>query len=70
MERSWDIYEQNLLAEYHICYGGYGDIDSYHVLDIYIALFSYFVPCVVWEAIYIIDGLLHNTPEIQPDGSS
>ena len=26
----WDIYEQNLLAEFHIRYGGYGGIGYYH----------------------------------------
>jgi TnpA family transposase len=63
----WDMYEQNLLAEYHIRYGGYGGIGYYHVSDTYIALFSYFIPCGVWEAVYILDGLLNNTAEIQPD---
>lgn len=63
----WDIYEQNLLAEYHIRYGGYGGIGYYHVSDTYIALFSHFIPCGVWEAVYILDGLLKNTSEIQPD---
>lgn len=63
----WDIYEQNLLAEYHIRYGGYGGIGYYHISDTYIALFSNFIPCGVWEAIYILDGLLENTSEIQPD---
>lgn len=63
----WDIYEQNLLAEYHIRYGGYGGIGYYHVADTYIALFSHFIPCGVWEAVYILDGLLNNTSAIQPD---
>jgi TnpA family transposase len=63
----WDIYENNLLAEYHIRYGGYGGIAYYHVSDTYIALFSHFIPCGVWEAVYILDGLLHNQSEIQPD---
>jgi TnpA family transposase len=49
----WDLYEQNLLSEYHIRYGGYGGIGYYHVLDTYIALFSHFIPCGVWEAVYI-----------------
>ena len=31
------------------------------------ALFSHFIPCGVWEAIYIIEGLLQNTSSIQPD---
>lgn len=30
-------------------------------------LFSHFIPCGVWEAVYIIDGLLKNKSEIQPD---
>jgi TnpA family transposase len=63
----WDMYEQNLLAEYHIRYGGYGGIGYYQVSDTYIALFSHFIPCGVWEAVYILDGLLNNTSEIQPD---
>jgi TnpA family transposase len=63
----WDLYEQNLLSEYHIRYGGYGGIGYYHVSDTYIALFSHFIPCGVWEAVYILDGLLKNESEIQPD---
>ena len=63
----WDMYEQNLLAEYHIRYGGYGGIGYYHVSDTYIALFSHFIPCGVWEAVYILDGLLNNESDIQPD---
>jgi TnpA family transposase len=63
----WDLYEQNLLSEYHIRYGGYGGIGYYHVSDTYIALFSHFIPCGVWEAVYILDGLLKNESDIQPD---
>lgn len=63
----WDLYEQNLLAERHIRYGGYGGIGYYHVSDTYIALFAHFIPCGVWEAIYILDGLLKNESDIQPD---
>jgi hypothetical protein len=63
----WDIYEQNLLAEYHIRYGGYGGIGYYLVSDTYIALFSHFIPCGVWEAVFILDGLLNNQSDIQPN---
>ena len=63
----WDLYEQNLLSEYHIRYGGYGGIGYYHVSDTYIALFSHFIPCGVWEAVYILDGLMENESDIQPD---
>jgi TnpA family transposase len=62
----YDLYEQNLLSEYHIRYGGYGGIAYHHVADSYIALFSHFIPCGTWEAVYIIEGLLKNTSEIQP----
>ena len=63
----WSVYEQNLLSEYHIRYGGYGGIGYYHVSDKYIALFSHFIPCGVHEAVYILDGLLANTSDIRPD---
>ena len=63
----WDLYERNLLSEYHLRYGGYGGIGYYHVSDTYIALFSHFIPCGVWEAVYLLDGLLQNLSDIQPD---
>lgn len=50
-----------------IRYGGYGGIAYYHVSDNYIALFSHFIPCGVWEAVYILDGLTKNKSDIQPD---
>lgn len=63
----WDLYEQNLLSEHHIRYGGYGGIGYYHVSDTYIALFSHFIPCGVWEGVYILDILMKNKSDIQPD---
>lgn len=62
-----DTWENNLLAETHIRYGGYGGLAMRFVSDSYIALFSHFVPCGAWEAVYIIDGLLHNDSDVQPD---
>ncbi len=35
--------------------------------DKYVALFSHFIPCGVHEGIYILDGLLANTSDIQPE---
>jgi TnpA family transposase len=64
---TYDLYEQNLLVEYHIRYGGWGGIAYHHVADTYVALFSHFIPCGTWEAIYIIEGLLKNASDIQPD---
>ncbi len=63
----FETYENNLLSEYHIRYGGYGGIAYHHVSDTYIALFTHFIACGVWEAVYILDGLLKNTSDIQPD---
>ena len=63
----WAMYEKNLMSEYHIRYGGYGGIGYYHVSDTYIALFSHFIPCGVYEAIYILDGLIKNKSDIKPD---
>lgn len=57
----------NLLAERHIRYGGYGGIAYHHVADNYIALFSHFIPCGVWEAVYIIEGLIKQRSEADPD---
>jgi TnpA family transposase len=61
-----DTLIDNLLAESHIRYGGYGGIAYHHVADNYIALFSHFIPCGVWEAVYIVEGLLRNESEAQP----
>ena len=63
----YELYEENLLSEYHIRYGGYGGIAYHHVADSYVALFSHFISCGTWEAVYIIDGLLKNKSDIQPD---
>ena len=62
-----DTWENNLLAESSIRYGGYGGIAYRHISNTYIALFGHFIPCGVWEAVYIIEGLLRNDSDIQPD---
>src|SRR5437867_8280219 len=35
--------------------------------DLYVALFTHFIPPGVWEAVYIIEALLQNRSNIQPD---
>lgn len=59
--------ENNLLGSEHNRYGAYGRIAYHHIADSYIALFTSFIPCGVWEAVHILDGLLKNRSEIQPD---
>jgi TnpA family transposase len=61
-----ETYEENLFAAHHVRYGRRGGIAYRHVADTYIALFSHFIPCGVHEAIYILDGLLKNTSDVQP----
>lgn len=60
------IYDQNLLSEAHFRYGKKGGIAYHHISDTYIALFSSLIPCGVWEAIAIIEGLLANESKIKP----
>ena len=63
----WDMYTNNLLAEHHIRYGKYGGIGYYHVSDQYIALFGNFIPCGVYEATYIFDGIFESDEELRPN---
>ena len=60
------IHDDNLISEQHIRYGKKGAMAYHHVSDRYLAFFSTFIQCGVWEAIYIIDGLLKNASELQP----
>lgn len=62
-----ETYEENLFAAHHVRYRRSGGIAYRHVADTYIALFTHFIPCGVHEAIYILDGLLKNISEIQPN---
>jgi len=63
----WDLYPQNLMAEYHIRYGGYGGIGYYLLSDSYIALVSRFTTCGSWEGHYILDFLKENESDLKPD---
>ena len=62
----FDLYENNLLGERHVRYGGFGGIAHHHISDTYVALFSHFIACGVWEATYLLDGLLKNKSTVQP----
>ena len=61
------LVENGLLGERSVRYGVYGSVAYHHVSDTYVALFSHFVACGVWEAVYILDGLLKNDSVLQPD---
>ena len=59
--------ENSLLGSRHIRYGGDGAIAYHHIADSYVALFTTAIPCGVWEAVHILDGLLKNESCLQPD---
>lgn len=62
----WEIFKRNILSEKHIRYGVNGAIGYYHISDLYIALFSKFIPCGVWEGVYILDLLMNESVDIKP----
>lgn len=62
-----ELREQSLIAEFHFRYRKKGGIAYHHVADNYILLFSTFMSCGVWEAVEIIEGLLKNNSDVQPD---
>ena len=61
-----DIYEDNLMAESHFRYIAKGGISYNHIADTYVALFSTFMRCGLWEAVAILDGLLKNNSTLKP----
>ena len=61
-----ELREENLIAALHMRYQKKGGIAYHHIANNYIALFSTFIPCGVWEAVAIIEGLLKNESDLQP----
>src|SRR5262245_65316236 len=59
-----ELIRNNLLGEHHVRYGSFGGIAYHHISDTYIALFSHFIACGVWEAVYILRSVEH-TSELQ-----
>ncbi|HEY0846796.1 MAG TPA: Tn3 family transposase, partial [Noviherbaspirillum sp.] len=63
----YDFYEQNLLAGYHFRYRKMGAVAYRHVANNYIAVFRHFIAPGVWEAIYVIEGLLKAKLSVEAD---
>jgi TnpA family transposase len=63
----YDFYDNNLLAGYHFRYRKMGAVAYRHVADNYIAVFRHFIPPGVWEAIYVIEGLLKAGLSVKAD---
>lgn len=63
----YDFYEDNLLAGYHFRYRKMGAVAYRHVANNYIAVFQHFIPPGVWEAIYVIEGLMKAGLSVEAD---
>lgn len=63
----YDFYDNNLLAGYHFRYRKMGAVAYRHVADNYIAVFRHFIPPGIWEAVYVIEGLLKAGLSVEAD---
>ncbi|KVD73553.1 hypothetical protein WI89_11675 [Burkholderia ubonensis] len=63
----YDFYGNSLLAGYRFRYEKMGAVAYRHVTDNYIAVVQHFTPPGVWEAIYVIDGLLKAGLSVKAD---
>ncbi|MGF6383773.1 TnpA family transposase [Paraburkholderia atlantica] len=62
-----DFFDNNLLAGYHFRYRKMGAVAYRDVAGNYIAVFRHFIPPGVWEAIYVIEGLLKAGLSVKAD---
>lgn len=63
----YDMYEENLLAGFHFRYRKTGAVAYRHVANNYIANFSHFIPPGIWEAVYVIEGLMKCLSNVQAE---
>lgn len=63
----YDFYDQNLLVGMHFRYRKVGAVAYRHVANNYIANFQHFIPPGIWEAIYVIEGLLKARLSVEAD---
>jgi TnpA family transposase len=62
----FETFKNNLLAARHFRYGKTGGIAYRHISDNYIALFSRFIGCGIYEATYILDILQNTLSDLRP----
>jgi len=62
----FETFRNNLLAAHHFRYGKTGGIAYRHISDNYIALFSRFIGCGIYEATYILDILQNTLSDLHP----
>lgn len=63
----YDLYDNNLTVGYHFRYREMGLVAYRHVADNYMAVFRHFIPPGIWEAVYVIEGLLKAGLSVEPD---
>ncbi len=62
----FETFKNNLPAAHHFRYGKTGGIAYRHISDNYIALFSRFIGCGIYEATYILDILQNALSDLRP----
>src|SRR5256885_10410292 len=60
----WNLYEQNLLSEHHIRYGGYGGIGYYHLMDKFIPPFIHFIFFATPRGIHTLYKMQEDTSQL------
>ena len=63
----YDLYDNNLTVGYHFRYRKMSLVAYRHVADNYMAVFRHFIPPGIWEAVYVIEGLLKAGLSVEPD---
>jgi TnpA family transposase len=63
----YDFYDNNLLAGYHFRYRKMGAVAYRHVANNYIAVSRHFIPPGIWEAVYVIEGLMKAGLSVEAD---
>lgn len=63
----YEFYDQNLLTGLHFRYRKMGAVAYRHVANNYIAYFQHFIPPGIWEAVYVIEGLLKAGLSVKAD---
>lgn len=63
----YDFYEDNILTGYHFRYKRMGAVAYRLVANNYFAVFQHLIGPGVWEAIYVIEGLMKAHTGLEPD---
>ncbi|MES2885486.1 MAG: Tn3 family transposase [Pseudomonadota bacterium] len=63
----YDFFDDNLLVGMHFRYRKTGSVAYRLVTDNYIAVFRHFIGPGIWEAVYVLEGLMKAGLSVEPD---